>query len=82
MVEHTVCEYGELGIDNLIVEVEAEEMPIMDGSSSPYIFLLQSSGVVNQREAKAFIVIDKTVTVGTESAYCSISSMVLESVSL
>ncbi|MAJ81774.1 MAG: UDP-3-O-[3-hydroxymyristoyl] N-acetylglucosamine deacetylase [Legionellales bacterium] len=74
MVEHLLSAVAGLGIDNLIVEVEAEEMPIMDGSSSPYVFLLQSSGVVNQKGGKKpFIVIDKTVKVGTENAHCSIS---------
>ena len=74
MVEHLLSAVAGLGIDNLIVEVEAEELPIMDGSSSPYVFLLQSSGIVNQKDAKnPFLVIDKTVRVGNDNAFCSIS---------
>jgi len=74
MVEHLLSAVAGLGIDNLYIEVADDELPIMDGSSSPYIFLLQSSGIVNQTQAKKpFMVIDREVVVGDSKRYCSIS---------
>ena len=52
-----------LGFDNLLVDVSAQEIPIMDGSASPFVFLLQSAGIVEQEAAKRFIRIKKSVTV-------------------
>jgi UDP-3-O-[3-hydroxymyristoyl] N-acetylglucosamine deacetylase len=52
-----------LGIDNAYVDVSAGEVPIMDGSSGPFVFLIQSAGIVEQNAPKRFIRIKKTVTV-------------------
>jgi len=52
-----------LGVDNVIVEVNAAEIPIMDGSSGPFIFLLQSAGIVEQAAAKKFMRIIKNVEI-------------------
>ena len=52
-----------LGVDNLYVELSAPEVPIMDGSSGPFVFLLQSAGIVEQNAPKRFIRILDTVEV-------------------
>ncbi len=62
-VEHLLSALAGLGIDNVFVELSAPEVPIMDGSSSPFVFLLQSAGIVEQNAAKKFIRIKKTVEV-------------------
>lgn len=62
-VEHLSSALAGLGIDNIIVEVDSNELPIMDGSASPFIFLLQSAGVEELPAAKRFIRIKKAVRV-------------------
>jgi UDP-3-O-[3-hydroxymyristoyl] N-acetylglucosamine deacetylase len=62
-VEHLLSAFAGLGIDNAIVEVSAAEVPIMDGSAGPFVFLLQSAGIEEQRTPKRFIRIRKTVRV-------------------
>ena len=68
--EHLMSAIAGLGIDNLYVDVSAAEVPIMDGSAGPFVFLLQSAGVEEQASAKRFIRIRKTVAVtdGDKSA--------------
>jgi UDP-3-O-[3-hydroxymyristoyl] N-acetylglucosamine deacetylase len=62
-VEHLLSAFAGLGIDNAIVEVDAPELPIMDGSSAPFVFLIQSAGVLEQSAAKKFIRVKKEVRV-------------------
>lgn len=62
-VEHLLSAMAGLGIDNAIVEVTAPEVPIMDGSASPFVFLLQSAGIKEQDAPKKFIRIKKYVRV-------------------
>jgi UDP-3-O-[3-hydroxymyristoyl] N-acetylglucosamine deacetylase len=62
-VEHLLSAMAGLGIDNAIVELSAQEVPIMDGSSGPFVFLLQSAGIAEQDAAKKFIRIKKKVEV-------------------
>lgn len=62
-VEHLSSAMAGLGIDNLIVEVDSNELPIMDGSASPFIFLLQSAGIEELNAPKKFIKIKKAVRV-------------------
>ncbi|MBP6652436.1 MAG: UDP-3-O-acyl-N-acetylglucosamine deacetylase, partial [Xylophilus sp.] len=62
-VEHLMSACAGLGIDNLYVDITAEEVPILDGSSSSFVFLLQSAGVELQRAPKRFIRVIKTVEV-------------------
>ncbi len=62
-VEHLMSACAGLGIDNLYVDVTAEEIPIMDGSASSFVFLLQQAGLQEQNVAKKFIRIKKTVEV-------------------
>lgn len=65
-VEHLLSAMAGLGIDNAFVEVSAPEVPIMDGSAGPFVFLLQSAGIEEQNAAKKFIRIKKKVTVKQE----------------
>ena len=62
-VEHLMSALAGLGVDNISIEVSASEIPIMDGSSGPFIFLLQQAGIIEQEAAKKFIKILKTITV-------------------
>ncbi|MDB5907330.1 MAG: lpxC [Massilia sp.] len=62
-VEHLMSACAGLGIDNLYVDVSAEEIPIMDGSASSFVYLLQQSGVQEQGAAKKFIRVLKDVEV-------------------
>jgi len=62
-VEHLMSACAGLGIDNLVIDITAEEVPILDGSASSFVFLLQSAGIELQKEAKQFIRVLKTVEV-------------------
>ena len=68
-VEHLMSALAGLGVDNILIEVSASEIPIMDGSAGPFIFLLQQAGIVEQESAKKFIKIKKTVTVIKEDKW-------------
>jgi UDP-3-O-[3-hydroxymyristoyl] N-acetylglucosamine deacetylase len=59
-VEHLLSAFAGLGIDNACVEVTAAEVPIMDGSAGPFVFLLQSAGIEEQDAPKRFIRVKKT----------------------
>ncbi|MFS1524897.1 UDP-3-O-acyl-N-acetylglucosamine deacetylase [Microbulbifer sp. 2304DJ12-6] len=62
-VEHLLSAMAGLGIDNAIVELSAQEVPIMDGSAGPFVFLIQSAGIQEQSAAKTFLRIKKPVTI-------------------
>lgn len=62
-VEHLLSAMAGLGIDNAYVELNASEVPIMDGSAGPFVFLIQSAGIEEQSAPKQFIRILKEVTV-------------------
>jgi UDP-3-O-[3-hydroxymyristoyl] N-acetylglucosamine deacetylase len=62
-VEHLMSACAGLGIDNLVVDVSAEEIPIMDGSASSFVYLLQQAGVEEQDAPKQFIRLLKDVEV-------------------
>jgi UDP-3-O-[3-hydroxymyristoyl] N-acetylglucosamine deacetylase len=62
-VEHLMSACAGLGIDNLYVDITAEEVPILDGSASSFVFLLQSAGVVEQSAPKRFVRVLKSVEV-------------------
>lgn len=62
-VEHLMSALAGLGIDNLNVDLSAPEVPIMDGSAAPFVFLLQSAGIEEQNAPKRFIRILKKVRV-------------------
>ncbi len=69
-VEHLLSAFAGLGIDNAYVDVSAPEVPIMDGSAGPFVFLIQSAGVEEQNAPKRFIRIKERVAVqdGDKSA--------------
>ncbi|HNQ56835.1 MAG TPA: UDP-3-O-acyl-N-acetylglucosamine deacetylase [Candidatus Desulfobacillus denitrificans] len=62
-VEHLMSALSGLGIDNAWVDVDAAEIPIMDGSAAPFVFLIQSAGIEEQKAAKKFIRVKKAVRV-------------------
>jgi UDP-3-O-[3-hydroxymyristoyl] N-acetylglucosamine deacetylase len=62
-VEHLMSALAGLGIDNVYIDVDAAEMPIMDGSAGTFVFLLQSAGIEEQNAAKRFLRVRKSVEV-------------------
>jgi UDP-3-O-[3-hydroxymyristoyl] N-acetylglucosamine deacetylase len=60
-VEHLMSAFAGLGIDNAYVDLTAGEVPIMDGSAGPFVFLIQSAGIQEQRAAKRFVRVLRTV---------------------
>ncbi len=68
-VEHLLSALAGLGIDNAYVDLSAAEVPIMDGSAGPFVFLIQSAGIEEQNAAKQFIRIKKSVRVEHEDKW-------------
>jgi UDP-3-O-[3-hydroxymyristoyl] N-acetylglucosamine deacetylase len=62
-VEHLMAAMAGLGIDNAFIDVTAPEVPIMDGSAGPFVFLIQSAGIAEQDAAKKFVRVKRKVTV-------------------
>lgn len=62
-VEHLLSAFAGLGIDNAFVDVTASEIPIMDGSAGPFVFLIQSAGIEEQQAPKRFIRIKRKLKV-------------------
>ena len=60
-IEHLMSAFSGLGIDNAVVEVNAAELPIMDGSAAPFVFLIQSAGILEQDAPKKFLRVLKTI---------------------
>tara|TARA_B100000123_G_scaffold86561_1_gene62632 strand:+ start:180 stop:1106 length:927 start_codon:yes stop_codon:yes gene_type:complete len=72
-VEHMMSALSGLGIDNVTIEVDGEELPIMDGSAAPFVFLLQSAGIVDQSAKKRFLRILKRIEVREGDATASLA---------
>ncbi|MDG2376464.1 MAG: UDP-3-O-acyl-N-acetylglucosamine deacetylase [Woeseiaceae bacterium] len=72
-VEHLMSALAGLGIDNLHVDLSAPEVPIMDGSAGPFVFLLQSAGIKEQDAAKKFIRIRKKIRVEEEDKWAELT---------
>jgi UDP-3-O-[3-hydroxymyristoyl] N-acetylglucosamine deacetylase len=70
-VEHLLSAFAGLGIDNAYVDVSAPEVPIMDGSAGPFVFLIQSAGVEEQGLPKRFVRIKRPVVVQDGDKYAS-----------
>lgn len=68
-VEHLLSAFAGLGIDNAYVDINAPEIPIMDGSSAPFVFLIQSAGIREQTAAKRFIRILKPIRLEEKGKY-------------
>jgi len=62
-IEHLMSAFAGLGIDNAYVDVGGPEVPIMDGSAGPFVYLIQSAGIEEQKAAKRFVRIERTVEV-------------------
>jgi UDP-3-O-[3-hydroxymyristoyl] N-acetylglucosamine deacetylase len=62
-IEHLLSAMAGLGIDNAYVDLSTAEVPIMDGSAGPFVFLLQSAGIEEQNKAKKFVRIKSTIKV-------------------
>ncbi len=61
-IEHLMAALSGLGIDNAVVEVSAPELPVMDGSAAPFVFLLQSAGILEQDAVKRYFRIKQEVS--------------------
>lgn len=72
-VEHLMSALAGLGIDNLHVDLSAPEVPIMDGSAGPFVFLLQSAGIEEQSAAKKFIRIKKKIRVEEQDKWAELT---------
>jgi UDP-3-O-[3-hydroxymyristoyl] N-acetylglucosamine deacetylase len=72
-IEHLLSALSALGIDNLLVELDSFEVPIMDGSSAPFVFLVQSAGIEEQDAHKRFIVIKEIVRVENGQSWAQVS---------
>ena len=72
-VEHLNAALSGMGIDNVVIEVDAPEIPIMDGSASPFVYLLQSAGIEELNTAKRFIRIKKPVRIEDGDKWAEIS---------
>lgn len=72
-VEHLLSALAGLGIDNLFIDLTAPEVPIMDGSAAPFVFLLQSAGIEEQNAAKRFIRIVKPVRVDEDDKWARLT---------
>jgi UDP-3-O-[3-hydroxymyristoyl] N-acetylglucosamine deacetylase len=72
-VEHLMSALAGLGIDNLHVDLSAAEVPIMDGSAGPFVFLLQSAGIEEQNAPKKFIRIRKKVRVEEDDKWAQLT---------
>lgn len=70
-VEHLMSAMAGLGLDNCYVELSAAEVPIMDGSAGPFVFLLQSAGIAEQDAAKRFTRIKREVTVEEDGKWAT-----------
>ena len=68
-VEHLLSALAGFGIDNVFVDLTADEVPIMDGSAGPFVFLIQSAGIVEQNAAKEFLRIRKKVRVDKDEKW-------------
>jgi UDP-3-O-[3-hydroxymyristoyl] N-acetylglucosamine deacetylase len=71
-IEHLLSAIAGLGVDNCLIKVDGPEVPIMDGSSSPFVFLIQSAGLQDQEALKKFIKVKKEISVNRDDAYASI----------
>ena len=72
-VEHLMSAFAGLGIDNAFVDLTAAEVPIMDGSAAPFVFLLQSAGIEEQNAPKRFIQVTRPVRVEEGDKWAELS---------
>ena len=70
-IEHLLSAFAGLGIDNAIIDLSAAEVPIMDGSAGPFVFLLQSAGVEEQDSPKQYIRIKRPIRVEEDDKWAA-----------
>ena len=71
-VEHLMSALAGMGIDNLLIKIDAPEVPILDGSATPFIFLITQAGIAELEEAKTFLRVKKTVRVTEEDKWAQL----------
>lgn len=71
-IEHLMAALSGLGVDNAYVDVSAAEVPIMDGSAAPFVFLIESAGLAEQAAPKRFLKVLKKIRVETDDAWAEI----------
>lgn len=72
MIEHLMAAFAAKGIDNALVDVDGPELPILDGSAAPYLFLLDCAGVVEQEAPRQIIEVRRTIRVTDGEAYAEL----------
>ncbi|MGA1870402.1 MAG: UDP-3-O-acyl-N-acetylglucosamine deacetylase [bacterium] len=71
-IEHLLAALAGMAIDNLIIELDSFEVPIMDGSAAPFIFLLHEAGIRIQKKVRQYIRIKKSITIGGADKYIKV----------
>ena len=72
-IEHIMAAFNGSGVDNAIVELDGPEVPIMDGSSLPFLYLIEDAGIIQQSSKRKILKILKKIEVREENKICSIS---------
>ena len=72
-VEHIMSAFAGMGVDNCLVELSNPEIPIMDGSAAPFMYLLQSTGLVEQAAPRKYLRIKQPVQVGEGDKYARLT---------
>lgn len=72
-IEHLMSAFAGMGVDNALVELSAGEMPVMDGSANAFVQMIRDAGVVEQNAPRRFIRVLKTVRVGDDTSWASLS---------
>ncbi len=70
MVEHLMCALAMAQIDNLLVELDADELPILDGSAEPWLAAILEAGVVRQQKPRSYLQVCKPVEAREDDRYC------------
>jgi UDP-3-O-[3-hydroxymyristoyl] N-acetylglucosamine deacetylase len=68
-VEHLLSALAGMGVDNVLVEVDAPEVPIMDGSAAPFVFLVKNAGLTSQSELRQFYMVKREVSIGDDDRF-------------
>jgi UDP-3-O-[3-hydroxymyristoyl] N-acetylglucosamine deacetylase len=72
-IEHLMAALAGCGIDNAVVSLDADEVPVMDGSAAPFVALIEAAGVIEQAAFRRAIKVLRTVTVGDKQRYATLS---------
>jgi len=72
-VEHLMSAFAGLGIDNAYVDLDAVEVPIMDGSAAPFVYLIQAAGIEEQAALKKYIRLNKTISITDKDKFVSLA---------